>query len=495
MSNEHIPEHWFQLDEEYGDRLYKQFLNREWRVVSDRHGEKLGMDYDELVAFGKWSRSLRKETSPETEDIEQEEVIVDENFVSDDRYWYDKENDSYVTFIPDVGPLTVPGTVHRAMLDMYSNTIGEGTINMVCREFGMPRVWFVKYKKIHGWTKDHEPFTAEEMMARDTDELVEEALQKRRATFYRRFEKKKWSEVQKEANKWREFEDQVLSQLLETIGDRSPAKVHKLNIKVAKAPYAAVVGLSDFHWGKYSDMENGELFDRNIARKRLFSCTEDAVSRLVQFGAPEKIIVPIGSDFLHIDNDAGTTTRGTPQDNDGNFYSILETGCTLMEEWIESLRQVAPVHLVLMNGNHDRAMGYVILLYLRAFFRNAPDVTITTETTARQYVAYGKNLIGFAHGDTVGKTKDLAGHMAREAAKEWSHCPYRTIYTGHLHYEKTETDVAYGVTRRQLPSLSGPDRWHARSGYVGSPKSLPVYLHDKDRGLVAVIHALPGEGC
>lgn len=490
MKKEQIPEHWFALDAEHGDRLYRQFKNREWRVVFKRHGDKLGLSYEELKEFGKWSRSQRSEVqAPASEVVD--DVAEETNYVSDDRYWYDKENDIYVTFLPDVGPLKVPGATHRAMLDLYCKDVGEGTINMVCREFGMPRAYFTKYKQIHGWTKDHEPFTAEEMMAKESDELVEEALQKRRATFYRKFEKEKWKDIQKEALKWREFEDQVLRQVLDVVRDRKPAKIHKLNIKAAKQPYAAVVGLSDFHWGKYSDMENGELFDRNIARKRLFTCTEDAISRVIQFGAPEKMIVPIGSDFLHIDNDNGTTTRGTPQDSDGNFYSILETACTLMEEWVESLRQIAPVHLVLMNGNHDRAMGYVILLYLRAFFRNAPDVTIVSETTPRQYVSYGKNLIGFAHGDGVAKTKDLAGHMAREASKAWSKCPYRTIYTGHLHYEKTETDAAYGVTRRQLPSLSGPDRWHARSGYVGSRKSLPIYLHDKNRGLVAVIHSPP----
>ncbi len=493
MKNDLIPEHWYALDSEYGDRLYKQFKNREWKVVFKRHGDALGLTYEELKEFGKWSRAQRSEAAALVEDTAPPEEADEVNYVSDDRYWYDKDNDIYVTFLPEVGPLKVPGATHRAMLDLYCRDVGEGTINMVCREFGMPRPYFTKYKQIHGWTKDHEPFTAEEMMAKSADDLVDEALQKKRAKFYKRFEKKKWQEIQKEALKWREFEDQVLRQVLDVVRDRKPAKIHRLNLKTAKRPYAAVVGLSDFHWGKYSDMENGELFDRNIARKRLFSCTEDAISRVVQFGAPEKIIVPIGSDFLHIDNDAGTTTRGTPQDNDGNFYSILETGCTLMEEWVESLRQVAPVHLVLMNGNHDRAMGYVILLYLRAFFRNAPDVTVVSETTPRQYVSYGKNLIGFAHGDGVAKTKDLAGHMAREASKAWSKCPHRTIYTGHLHYEKTETDSAYGVTRRQLPSLSGPDRWHARSGYVGAIKGLPVYLHDKGRGLVAVIHAPPTE--
>ena len=489
-----IPESWTALEAEYGDRLLGQLQNREWRSVHSRYGERFNMDYDEIVAWGKWVRGLR--AAPKKEEQPADEDGADNtSYISDTRYWYDSERDVYVTFIPGVPqPLEVPGEVHRDMLKAYSNFDGNpSTINEICREFKMPRPWFEKYKRIHGWTKDHEPFTPDEMMERDEGELVDEALQLRRATFYRKFEQEKWKEVQAEAKKWREFESHVFRKIVEVIGGRTPPKPVQVKIKPARAPYAAVVGLSDFHWGKYSDGENWEFYDRKIARKRLFSCTEDVLSRLIQFGTPDKFIVPIGSDFLNIDNDQKTTTRGTPQDSDGNFYDIIETACVLMEEWIETLRQIAPVELVLMSGNHDRAMGYVLLLYLGAFYKNAADVTVVKNKQPRQYVAYGKNLIGLVHGDTVSKTKDLAGHMAREAAKEWAKCPYRTIYTGHLHYEKTETDVAYGVTRRQLPSLSGPDRWHARSGYVGAPKSLPLYLHDKERGLVAVIHGPPFE--
>jgi len=160
-----------------------------------------------------------------------------------------------------------------------------------------------------------------------------------------------------------------------------------------------------------------------------------------------------------------------------------------MEDWILMLLQVGPVELVLMSGNHDRLTGLAVLLYLEALFRNVPDVKVSLDRTPRVYRAYGQNLLGFAHGDIVNKTQDLAGMMAREAGQFWSSCPRRTIYTGHLHSERTETDVTFGVTRRQIPSLSGPDRWHARHGYLGAPKSLPFYLHDHQRGLVAVLHS------
>ena len=118
-------------------------------------------------------------------------------------------------------------------------------------------------------------------------------------------------------------------------------------------------------------------------------------------------------------------------------------------------------------------------------------IKVGRDRTPRVYRTYGSNLIGFVHGDGVKKTHELAGHMAREMAMDWGACPHRTIYTGHLHHEMTETDKATGVVRRQLISLAGTDRWHSRNGFQGAPKGLPAYIHDKNRGMVAAFHAPP----
>jgi len=251
-----------------------------------------------------------------------------------------------------------------------------------------------------------------------------------------------------------------------------------------------VVGYSDGHWAKYSDpAENGSAFNRDIARRRLFDSTSDLMSRLERHGRPDVIYVPIGSDFFHVDNQLSQTTQGTPQDMDGTPAEMLVTGCALLEEWINMLRQVAAVELVLMSGNHDRMLGLAALMVLEAAFRSAPDVTTQMDRTPRVYRRYGRNLIGFVHGDGVSKTRDIAGHMAREASEHWHECTSKTVYTGHLHNEKTETDTVFNVTRRQLPSLAGTDRWHSKNGYVGAPKSLPVYMHSHDRGLIGVLYS------
>lgn len=434
------------------------------------------------------------EDAPETSFEEPQEPSNTEaaQYLHNKSYVYNDTDDTYVTFIPGLPkPLVLPGEVHREIVRAYSNFDGNpATVNELARTVRLPRQWINKYLRVHGITHDMEPFTSEEIMSRSDDELVEDALQLRRATLYKKLEQAKWADIRQDAMKWREVEDHLLRALRDGLSGRQKVVIPKLNIGEAKGPFAAVVGLTDFHWGKYGEVgEVGEAYSRDIAQHRLFRATQDVFSQVSRLGRPEKLYVPIGSDFLHIDNQKGMTTEGTPQDMDGTPAEILVSACKLMEDWVHTLRQVAPVELVLMSGNHDRMLGLALLLYLEALFRGKPDVTVRLDRQPRVYRTYGSNLLGFIHGDGVKKTGDMAGLMAREAAADWSNCPHRTIYTGHLHYEKTETDVAFGVTRRQIPSLSGTDRWHSLNGFVGSPKSLPVYLHDRQRGLVAVLHS------
>jgi len=433
--------------------------------------------------------------STNSEDIPSERDVPEKDaaqLLLDADYVYNKEDDSYVTFLEGVPrPLNLPGEAHREIIRNYSNYDGQpASINQIARTVGIPRNWLVKYLRVHGITHDSEPFTPEELMSRTDEELVEDALQLRRAAVYKKLEKAKWADIRNDALKWRDLETNFIRPLQNACSNRNTPNIQILPMESSETPFAGVMGLTDFHWGKYSDPEeNWEAFNKTLARERLFAATEDLVARLHSLGRPEKLYVPVGSDFFHVDTDRGTSTKGTPQDLDGTPAEMMVSGCQLMEEWILTLTQVAPIELVLMSGNHDRLAGIAILLFLEGVFRNNPRVTVTMDRTPRVYRTYGKNLIGFIHGDGVKKTKDMAGHMAREASQWWHKSPYKTIYSGHLHHEKTETDVAFGVTRRQIPSLTGTDRWHALNGFVGSPKAMPLYIHDKERGLTTVLYS------
>jgi len=484
--------------EEYRERICKG------KMSTERIATMTGLPPSHAKALARFCRSGEappKELPDPGSFVESDKTGVSsdpsgpDKFFHSTNYVYNAETDTYITFLPDLPkPIVLSGQTHREIVRAYSNFDGSpATINEVARAVKMPRNWLVKYLKAHEITHDREPFTVEELTTRTDDELVEDALQLRRSVLYKKLEKAKWADIQEDALKWRSFHEYTLRAMTAALQSRPAVDIPRINIGPPLYPYAAVVGLTDLHLGKYSDpQENFESYNRNLARERLFDCTSDVLGRLCLFGAPDKFFVPIGSDFMHIDNDQGTTTLGTNQDMDGTPAEILVSACQLMEDWILMLRQAGPVDLVLMSGNHDQMSGLAVLMYLEALFRKDPDVTVSLDRTPRVYRAYGKNLLGFAHGEVVSKTQDLAGLMAREAGDLWSGCPKRTIYTGHIHSEKTETDVSFGVTRRQIPSLSGPDRWHARHGFLGAPKSLPLYLHDKNRGLVAVLHSPVG---
>jgi hypothetical protein len=451
-----------------------------------------GVDMEKALEV-KAMAKLKNKVSSSLIDNEEETSGGYRSYISTKRVWYDEDLDVYVTYLPGVPhAVELPGQVHRDLIRAYSNYDDSPvTVSELARMFKLPKTWLAKYLRVHQITHDVEPFSKEEILSRSDDELIEEAFQLRRASLCAKMEKEKWGNLKKDAAKWRDLEVSILEHFTSVIEKRgAPEHVEKFEmVSDSDREFIAVIGLTDLHYGKYASKdETGEAFSKDICKRRLFSCTQEVLSRVLHFGVPEMFVVPVGSDFFHIDNYAGSTTRGTPQDIDGTPSDLLVEGCRLMEMWIEFLRRISKVKLILMVGNHDRMLGLSLLLYLDALYRNADDVTVCRDRTPRTYITYGKNLIGFAHGDGVKKTSDLSALMANEASAHWGNCPHKVIYTGHLHSEKVEVDSFFGVSRRQLPCLSGTDRWHSAQGYVGQTKSLPVFVHDKEEGLIAVAY-------
>ena len=185
---------------------------------------------------------------------------------------------------------------------------------------------------------------------------------------------------------------------------------------------------------------------------------------------------------MHIDNASSTTTKGTPQSCDGSPEELASTWVELCRDYVDLVRQIAPVRLFVIPGNHDRYTATLLRSAMRGWFHHADDVEVVKVTSPRQYVIYGESVIAFLHGD-IGKVKDWPA-IASAECKEWSATRWKYIMTGHLHTER-ELPTYGGVTVYRMPSLAGTDSWHHRSGYVGGRKSLIAYLVDKDRGITA----------
>lgn len=134
-------------------------LHENYPYRSHKGWEKLLYNYLKYV-----DGAIQQETSP----IEYDKTP----------YHYNKETDTYITFIKCAGEnLVISGDMHRAMKSSYSNMTSKGaTLNQIAREFNFPRLWFDEYRRKHGWTHDMLPYTDEEVMETDNDELVEDLV-------------------------------------------------------------------------------------------------------------------------------------------------------------------------------------------------------------------------------------------------------------------------------------------------------------------------------
>lgn len=398
-------------------------------------------------------------------------------------YFYDSVNDEYYTFLSIADQMiSVSGDTHRAMKEAYSNMVGKGaTINEVCREFGIPRAWFDEYRRRHGWTHDMSPYTDEEIESTNVDRLVEDLILRRKQELHKKFEKRKWKEIEESAEKFEMFNTYVLNEFKQLVTKANT--VPQIKLEKPEFDYSLVISPTDFHWGKYGWVDEvGEEYNFDEARKRLMEKTEELIAKLP--AKPEQIIIATGSDWFHVDTDGGTTTRGTPQDMCGTPAEILMTGCQLAREHIDLLRQVAPVKVVFMAGNHDRMSAISLMMYLSAAYEDCKDCEVVVSPSTRQYVKYGNNLLGFIHGDGA---KNLIELMSVEQRQMWGECEHHVWFHGHLHHQKlTEKGGCLVV---QLPSLAGHDRYHARQGYTTSKAGLSAHIIDKQKGLVGTLFA------
>jgi hypothetical protein len=403
-------------------------------------------------------------------------------------YTYNEGTDTYITFLrSSPKPVVIPGAKHRELVRAYSNWNGDpSTLNEICRAFTFPRPWLIEYLRVHGITHDKEPFSNEEVLERDTSVLVEEALQMKRQSLFREFEKAKWADTQAAANKWYDVEQNILVPLTEHIKEFAPAYRPPL-LKTAKAdrPYALVMEAADFHYGMgaWRD-ETGSSYTREQARDLLLYHTQNLANDARRYGRPDFIYVPVGNDFFHVDTPEATTTRGTRQDTDGSVNRIFKEGCELQVENIDALRQIGEVRILPARGNHDFMLSYALLMYLQAWYRDASDVSVDFWPGTRCYQEYGQNLMMFTHGDEV-KPQAYSGLFLSEARQACGRTRNRMVFTGHLHHEVTRE--INGITQYQLPTLAASDRWSAGKGYVTSNRALTGYVIDKERGCRATL--------
>lgn len=276
------------------------------------------------------------------------------------------------------------------------------------------------------------------------------------------------------------------------------AKLPSKKLKAVKPPKKSdlwqVVVIADTHFGKYcwGKSTGGEDFDLSIAE----TLVRDAGHELIEVGdaaKPKRRTILFLGDLFNSDGPAGMTTSGTPQDNDGRLQKMIQVGCDTLLGLVERSAATVPTDCLIVNGNHDETLTYAFQRILLERFRSDRRVTVSNKYTSRQYVTYGRNLLGAAHGNKA--KKRLPQIMAIEAAEDWARCWYREYHTGHYHSQAAEwqrpIETLDSVIVRTAPSASPADQWHATSGYIGARQAMETFLYLPEGGLASMHVAGP----
>ena len=353
------------------------------------------------------------------------------------------------------------------------------TINQTCRELDIPRAEFMLVKNAFGITKDDVPFLDEDLTG-DVDGLVQQSLERLKRQYFIKLQQKEVEALRREVLKYRQ-EDYLVSKIHQLVTEHDwQIDIQKVQRNTSVIPGLMLeVPIVDLHIAKLAwAPETGHNYDTKIAKKRFMNVIDDVVKRSAGMDF-EQVIFPVGNDFFNYDDIAGSTTAGTRQDNDSRWQRMFTDGCELLIAAIDILSKIAPIKVFQIPGNHDTMTSFYAIALLHAWFRNNDNVEVDINPSTRKYVEFGKNLIGFTHGDKEGRR--LFGNMQVEAAEAWGRTLYREWHTGHLHSEHVKEE--HGVKVRRLSSVVSPDAWHAQMGYVGAIATSQSFVWCAERGL------------
>ncbi len=248
------------------------------------------------------------------------------------------------------------------------------------------------------------------------------------------------------------------------------------------------LAIPDLHHGKlaWGEETGGADYDSKISERTFMQAVQGLADGAAGLKV-SRVLLPIGNDFLNVDNHLSQTTAGTPQDEDTRWQKSFRTARQMVVNAIGMLAQIAPVDVVIVPGNHDEERIFYLGDALECFFHRQKFVTVNNAPTQRKYVRWGKCLIGFTHGKYE-KHAELPNSMALERPADWAETLHREWHLGHFHHLRNrifEPDVdARGVMTRFLPSLCPPDAWHSKSGHISAQRQALGMAFAPGSGLV-----------
>ena len=240
------------------------------------------------------------------------------------------------------------------------------------------------------------------------------------------------------------------------------------------------ISLSDFHLAKrHIDGDNSPA----VRCKRYFDTAIQLANNVKALYDIDRIVFPISNDFFHTDNYQHQTTNGTPQETIVDYAHEYELGFALLVDTITALKNVCKeLHVILVQGNHDRTKSYYLAHALDVYFSADNNVYFDREHSVVKATLLGETFVGYHHGNC--KIEDLPLLFAThpDYSVMFGYAKYREVHTGDKHHYMAKE--VKGVRIQQMPSLSGTDRWHQDNNYVHSVRAAIALVYDKELGKI-----------
>jgi hypothetical protein len=241
------------------------------------------------------------------------------------------------------------------------------------------------------------------------------------------------------------------------------------------------ISISDYHLAKRTvDGDN----DPQTRALTYFNMAQSLIKKVEANYNVNTVVLPISNDFFHTDNYQHQTTNGTPQDTIMDYHSEYELGFAVLVDTINMLRQhSSTVHVILVQGNHDRTKSFYLAHALDIYFKDALDVEFMREHSVVKGLTLGNTFIGWHHGNC--KLDDLPLLFATHPkySHQFGDAIYREVHTGDKHHYMAKE--VKGVRIQQMPSLSGTDRWHLDNNFVHSVRAALALVYDLNLGKIA----------
>jgi len=272
-------------------------------------------------------------------------------------------------------------------------------------------------------------------------------------------------------------------EFIQTISEYAPPDRASLFNKIEEPKERiAILNLFDAHIDKVSYISRTD--EESTVEDNILTFITAFLDLLesVKSKEPEEIVFVVGNDFWHTNGSSNQTKSGTyvgdvvEMSNEDSF----RIGLNLIMQCIDFAREIAPVRIVFIKGNHDHDKVMYLLECLRVFYQNQSDVTVVDSRKSRQYIRYGEWLFGFTHGDNQTKAADLPSLMStdKESREHWSDVKQGIYFLGHIHHEKRQD--FRGCSVMYLRSVSKSDNWHWEKGFTAVPKTAYAFIYDKD---------------